>query len=194
MDWCNCWSAAGVKAGAEQIIQVVLVKGACRWCLVDRWFQYQGLPICSAYFHAVFVVPWWCLRAVSVVIWAMLWWCSGIGVSAFLRVCCFGVFIMRKHGEEPSSCCVFFYLIFGTDRSRDDVQQIAVVCFSIWLLVQTGQEMMCSRMYVCCVFIYLIWYRPVERWCAADCMFLVVFTEHNYISRDVSLKLCTWIN
>jgi hypothetical protein len=57
----------------------------------------------------------------------MLWWCSGIGVSAFLCVCCFGVFIMRKHGEEPSSCCVFFYLIFGTDRSRDDVQQI--VCF-----------------------------------------------------------------
>ena len=134
MDWCNCSSAAGVKAGAEQIIQVVLVKGACRWCLVDRWFQYQGLPICSAYFHAVFVLgsPWWCLRAVSVVIWAMLWWCSGIGVSAFLSVCCFGVFIMRKHGEEPSSCCVFFYLIFGTDQSRDDVQQIAVVCFSIW--------------------------------------------------------------
>ena len=153
MDWCNCSSAAGVKAGAEQIIQVVLVKGACRWCLVYRWFQYQGLPICSPYFHAVYVVA--SAHEQCLMIWAILWWSSGIGVSAFLSVCCFGVFIMRKHGEEPSSCCVFFYLIwyrpverwcaadsccvfiyviYGTDQSRDDVQRLYVSCIYHWAI------------------------------------------------------------
>jgi hypothetical protein len=63
----------------------------------------------------------------------------------------FWCFIMRKHGEEPSSCCVFSYLIFGTDRSRDDVQQnVCLLCVYLFDLVQTSREMMCSRLYVSC--------------------------------------------
>ena len=44
-----------------------------------------------------------------------------------------------------------------------------LLCIFLFDLIQTSREMMCS-----------------------DCMFLVYITEQ--LHRDVSLKLCTWIN